>query len=217
MNVRKKTASKLIAVGFLSIGIFILMQIILPVISFQLWMASQAASNKPLISPTNLNGQVLGVSVQNKDNFPAFISSIKRETQPSYNKFTLSIPKLKIVSTEVLVDSNDLSTNLAHLPGSALPGEKGNMFISGHSALSQWLPLKSATFSRLTDLKRGDQIIAETPSAQFTYEVINLQVINPGDLSVLKAPEDQSRYISLMTCVPPGLNFKRLVVLGKML
>ena len=34
---------------------------------------------------------------------------------------------------------------------------------------------------------------------------------------VLNPPDNKGRYITLMTCYPPGLNFKRLIVLGKMI
>ena len=208
---------KLIAVGFLSIGIFVLMQVILPVISFQMWAIGQNYRSQNLVSPTKSNKDVLGVSIQNRDSFPAFVSSVKREAEPNYDSFSLSIPKLKIAKEEVLVDTNDLSKGLAHLPGSSLPGEKGNIFISGHSALSQLFSLKSVPFSKLSDLKKGDQIILETSGAKFTYEVLDFKIVNPSDLSVLQAPDNRGRYVSLMTCVPPGLNFKRLVVLGKMI
>lgn len=213
----KKSPGKLISVGFLGIGIFILMQIILPVMSFQIWAISQQVNNQILISPKGADENVLGISVQSKDNFPAFISSVKRETQPNYDRFILSIPKLKIEKEDVFVDINDLSKGLTHLPGSSLPGEKGNVFISGHSAFSQFFALKSVPFSKLPDLKKGDQIILETPESKFFYEVSGFQIVDPSDLSVLVAPENQGRYISLMTCVPPGLNFKRLVVVGKMI
>lgn len=209
--------SKFISVGFLAIGVFILMQVILPVMSFQIWQIGQQYQNQILISPIKSTREVLGISVQNKDSFSTFISSLKRETQPNYDRFNLSIPALKIGKTDVFVDTNDLSKGLTQLPGSALPGEKGNLFISGHSALNQFLAVKSVPFSKLPDLKKGDQVIIETSGATFIYEVVGFQVVNPSDLSVLQSPEDQGRYISLMTCVPPGLNFKRLVVLGKMI
>lgn len=217
MSAGKKTTGRLIALGFLSIGVFLLMQVILPIISFQVWVYTQNVSNEPLISPSNAGRQILGISVENKDNFPAFISSLKRETPAGYDKFSLSIPKIKIDNMDVFVDSNDLSKGLVHLPGAALPGEKGNVFISGHSALSRWLPFSNAPFAKLIDLKKGDQIIMKAASAKFTYEVIDLKIVDPKDLSMLKPPEDQGRYVSLMTCVPPGLNFKRLIVLGKIL
>ncbi len=208
---------KLVSLTFLSLGMFLIVQAIMPILTFETWNLSQKLQTS-LISPQNSNiSKVLGISIENKDNFPAFVSSKVRETNPNYTKFYLTVPYLNIKKEEVLVDSNDLSKNLAHLPGSALPGEKGNVFISGHSALSQLFSLKNAVFSRLSDLKKGDQIIIETPGSKFVYEVEELKVVNSTDVSVINAPEEQGRYISLMTCVPPGLNFKRLVVLAKML
>ena len=208
---------KLLPIGFLSLGIFLLMQVILPIASFQIWELGQKYNNNLLISPTQKDSRVLGISIQSKDNFSAIVSTLRRETQPTYTQFNLSIPRLNIDKVQVLVDSNDLSNSLAHLPGSALPGEKGNVFISGHSALSNFFSLKKALFGNLTDLKKGDQILVEVEGVKFRYEVSQLKVVDPNDLSVINAPDTQGRYISLMTCVPPGLNFKRLIILGKMI
>lgn len=209
---------KIISLTLLSIGLFLILQIILPLISFQIWEKSQKINNQILISPSNLSEQVLGISVQkNKANFPAFFSLKNRETNPNYNRFTLSVPKLKISNMEVFVDTNDLSQGLAHLPGSALPGEKGNVFISGHSAFNPLLKVKSIPFAKLTDLKKGEKITVLANGAEFVYEVIGLKIVDPSDLSVIAPPDEIGRYISLMTCVPPGLNYKRLVVLGKMI
>lgn len=192
------------------------MQVILPTVSFQVWLLQQKYSSNLLISPTK-STQVLGVSVQNQDQFPAFVSTLSRENQALYTQFFLSVPKLKIDRAQVLVDSNELIKGLVHLPGSALPGEKGNVFISGHSAASPLFSFKTALFARLTDLKKGDKIEVQAQGAQFKYAVVEMKVVDPKDLSVTQAPEPQGRYISLMTCVPPGLNFKRLIVLGKMI
>ena len=210
--------AKAIPLTFLSIGVFILMQVIMPVISYQIWLIGHSYNNQLLISPKQTkDAEVLGISIQTKDNFPQIISALSRENKANYRQFSLSIPKLKIKETRVEIDSNDLSGNLAHLPGSALPGEKGNVFISGHSALSQMFSLKEALFGNLTELKKGDEIKINANGAEFKYEVISLKVVDPQDISVINAPELQGRYVSLMTCVPPGLNFKRLVVLGKMI
>lgn len=211
------TLSKTIPLIFLSVGIFLLMQVILPIASFQIWDIGQKYSNIALIAPSPKRTQVLGVSVQNRDNFSAFVSTLHRETEASYKSFSLTIPRLKIEKAQVEVDSNDLSKNLAHLPGSTLPGEKGNVFVSGHSALSQFFSFKEALFGKLTDLKKGDEITVEAGGVSFKYQVSELKVVDPSDTSVISSPEPLGRYISLMTCVPPGLNFKRLVVLGKMI
>lgn len=216
--------TKLMPIGFLAIGVFLLMQIILPIASFQVWELGQKYNNGLLVSPSSLkDNQVLGVSIQNgvsiekKDNFSFFVSTLNRESKANYSTFQLSIPKLKIEKILVSVDSNDISKGLAHLPGSALPGEKGNVFISGHSALSQLLSLQSAPFSKLQDLKTGDQIILEADNAKYIYQITELKTVSPSDFSVISAPDSVNRFISLMTCVPPGLNFKRLIVLGKMI
>lgn len=210
--------SKIIPIGFLSLGIFLLMQVVLPIASFQLWWFGQKYSNESLVSPTSSGGgQVLGISIQTWDNFPAIVSNSTRQSQASYSEFHLSIPKLNIKKAIVYVDSNELSKGLVHLPGSALPGEKGNVFISGHSALSKLLTFQSVLFAKLQDLKIGDQIIVGAGNAKYVYQVTGLKVVNPSDLSVISTPDSMNRYISLMTCVPPGLNLKRLVVLGKMI
>lgn len=213
----RRLRGKVIPLSFLVIGTFLLMQIVSPVISFQFWAFGQSLNNQILVSPIKSDSQVLGISVQSRNNFPAFISSLQRDSQPNYDKFSLSIPRLKVENQEVAVDANSLDKGLVQLPGSALPGEKGNLFISGHSALSQFFAVKSVPFSKLPELKKGDQVVIETPGSKFIYEIIGFKIVDPSDLSVLEPPDTQGRYISMMTCVPPGLNFKRLVVLGKML
>ena len=211
-------ASKFFSLGFLFLGMFILMQVVLPIASFQLWELGQKIdSNTTFVSPQTGGQAVLGISIENKDNFSFFVSKNIRQTAPIYNRFSISVPKLRIDNLSVDLDSNDLSAGLIHLPGSGLPGEKGNVFISGHSALSPLFSLKKAAFAKLQDLKKGDQIILEAEGTKFVYEVEMLKVVDPKDLSVINPPDKMGRYISLMTCVPPGLNFKRLVVLGKML
>lgn len=215
---RRSARIKLIPLVFLSIGVFLLMQILMPIISFQLWVLGQKFDNGVLISPNNTEkNQVLGISIQNNDNFPSFISFLKRESKPSYSHFYMTIPKLKIDKERVGVDSNDLSKALAHLPGSALPGEKGNAFISGHSALSALFSLKSAAFASLPNIKKGDEINIEAGGINYKYEVTQIKIVDPKDISVINPPDSQGRFITLMTCVPPGLNFKRMIVLGKMI
>lgn len=210
-------SKKIIPLTLLFAGSFLLMQIILPIASFKLWEIGQSMEDN-LISPQpGKASSVLGISIEDSDTFPAFVSYQKRENQPNYSRFSLTVNKLNLKETEVLLDSNNLQAGLVHLPGSAIPGEKGNVFISGHSAASVFFPSKKVYFSKLQDLKKGDEIIVQAGGSKFIYQVVGLKVVNPKDVSIVNPPDEQGRYISLMTCVPPGLNFKRLVVLGKML
>lgn len=208
---------KFIPLIFLALGVFILMQILLPLASYKMWELTLKYSNQLLISPQSQT-QILGVSIENHDNFPAIYSVLKRDTKPTFAEFSLSIKKIGLGNVPVLVDSNDFSKSLAQLPGSALPGEKGNLFISGHSAAAfLFSKNQEAYFAKLPDIEKGDEIEISVGGTSFKYQVTQLKIVSPNDLSVIYPAEDLGRYITLMTCVPPGINTKRLVVTGKMI
>ncbi len=209
---------KFFSLLFLVVGLFLLLQVSLPLLNYKVWEHNNIVETSLLTSPQTGSQQVLGVSIEKTDSdFPAIISSLQRETRAPYDRFFLSVPSIKLDRIEVFVDSNNLNKGLSHLPGSALPGERGNAFISGHSALPL-IPISSkAYFADLTKLKKGDQIQLQTESNIFNYLVLGIKVIDPTDVSIILPPDSFNRYITLMTCVPPGLNTKRLVVLGKLI
>lgn len=206
---------KAVPLLFLFSGVFILFQVSLPILSFNIWENS-LPKDIALITPFLSKPQVLGISIQNQGNFPSIISNSKRAVEPNFSTIKLSIAALNI-DEEVRVDSNDLSIGLVHLPGSALPGERGNVFISGHSSLAVLGKNKKAPFTILNKLKKNDTILISAGEVNFEYKVIDLKVVPPNDLSVINPPDTQGRYITLMTCVPPGLNTKRLIVLGELI
>ena len=188
--------SKLIPLLFLIIGVFALGQISLPVIAFSLWERQSLVADKILVSPQTKSEAVLGISIENSDNFPAFISNTKRQTAAPYNNFMINVPALNIKDAQVLVDSNDLTISLAHLPGVALPGERGNVFISGHSALPLFFQGDKnygTIFANLEKLKKGDKIIATVGKTEFTYQVLGFKVVGPKDVSVIAPPDLDGR------------------------
>lgn len=212
------TVSKLLSASFLLGGMFLLGMVVFPIVSFKIFEISQKYPDVVLISPQGLkNTGVLGVSIKTNNDFSYFISNTTRSTKPGYDSFMISIPKIKVDHAKVLVDSNDFSVALGQLPGSALPGEKGNLFISGHSAISPVLSIQNAVFAKLQEVKKGDQIAVEVGGTKFNYKVVDIKIVKPTDVSVILPPDEQGRYISLMTCVPPGLNYKRLIVVGKII
>ncbi len=210
---------KIIPLLFLSLGIFLLLQVILPLAAYKIW-ETQNLKAESLLMNSQGGKQILGISIKNEDSFPLLISEFRRDRPAPYSQFLMSIPSLKIDQAKVLVDTNNLNGGgLSHLPGSALPGEKGNIFISGHSALPQVFKGEKnygSIFANLNQLKDGDGINISA-GADFKYQVIGLRVVDPKDLSVIVPPDSQGRYLTLMTCVPPGLNVKRLIVLAKLI
>lgn len=226
---------RLIPLLFLGLGIFLLVQVVMPFISFKIWEAVvYPQQNVALVSPYPEKQAVLGISIENepsikntvvgflsndnKNNFPAVTSSNKRIPPAPYKNFTLTIPGINLINADVIVDSNDLDAHLSHLPGSALPGEKGNVFISGHSSLPIFFRQGNykAIFSKLPDIKKGDVIDIEAGGQKYEYIVKGLSIVDPKDIGVINPPNSTGRFMSLMTCVPPGLYLKRLVVLAEL-
>jgi len=209
---------KVLSLAFLGAGVFVLVQVIMPIISFKLWEVSLNQQNTPLTSPNPNEQQVLGVSVENQNGFPAIVSNNNRLTPLPYKEFRISIPSLKLDDVKTVVETNDFEQNLAHMPGTALPGERGNVFLTGHSSLPQLFRAGNykAIFARLPEIKKGDKIFVSAGGQKFTYTVLNLKVVDPKETSVINPPDSEGRYLTLMTCVPPGLYLKRLIVLAKL-
>lgn len=131
--------------------------------------------------------------------------------------YTISIPKLKIKDATVEIGSMDLKKSLIQYPQTALPGQLGNSVIFGHSVLPQFFNPKSylTIFSTLYRLKQGDEILVDFDSVKYKYLVEEMYEIQPTDLSVLEQRFDD-RYITMITCTPPGTYLRRLVVKARL-
>lgn len=207
----------------LGLGVFVLMQVLMPILAFKTWEVTNFDQSQILLDPNPkvlsgdlIKSDVLGISVENVNNFPRFISKNGSRNLP-FLEFKLTIPKINLYDTKVRVDSNEIDDYLAHLPGTALPGEKGNVFVSGHSAIyAAFAEKERAYFASLPSVKKGDEVLIEALGQRYTYEVMGFKVVDPKDVSVINPPDSNGRYLTLMTCVPPGFNTKRLVVLAKL-
>jgi len=127
--------------------------------------------------------------------------------------YFLSIPKLRIVDAVVKIAGESLDKSLIHYGGTGLPGDYGNAVIFGHSILPQLYDPTNykSIFSLLPDLDKGDEVFIKFDGITYRYVVFEMHVTKPDDVTVLEQRYDSS-YISLVTCVPPGTYWKRLVV-----
>ena len=89
------------------------------------------------------------------------------------------------------MDERTLSRAVGHIPGSALPGEIGNVAIAGH---------RDTFFQELKDLKPNDKIDFTTHSGRFHYTVESLTVVDPSDTSVLQSKG--GKILTIVTCFP---------------
>jgi len=130
----------------------------------------------------------------------------------------LLIPKLQVNAPIVYSASAaeeailaDLKAGVSHYPGTANPGQIGNIVITGHSSFYWWDDGKyNQVFSLLENLAAGDKIYIGANGKRYIYQVSELKVINPEDVQVLAQSRDSR--LSLITCVPVGTNSQRLIV-----
>lgn len=103
-----------------------------------------------------------------------------------------------------------LQVAVGHIEGSSLP--VGGP--STHSALSGHRGLPSATlFSNLDKVMIGDTFALKILDQTLTYQVDQILIVEPYDLSGLEIIEGQD-LCTLVTCTPYGINSHRLLVRG---
>jgi len=152
------------------------------------------------------HGKVAGASTNNFD-----------LTKPGL----LSIPKLNVTAPLIFPNDpsefdTDLTQGVIHYPGTALPGEQGVVYVSGHSSDYFWKnhPYKQI-FAKLNYLKPGDDIFVEMygldgKTFQFRYQVVATNTYKPDDQ--LQFIDDSTKKLNLSTCWPIGTQKDRLVV-----
>ncbi len=132
----------------------------------------------------------------------------------------LIIPKLNIdVPVAFSIHPDDVMEAMNHgvaqfsIPGAnALPGQIGNLVISGHSAGDIYSNNQyKFIFSGLERLVPGDLIYVNYESTRYTYQVIGDQTVEPTDVAALIYDTDKP-VLTLITCTPLGTSRYRLLV-----
>ncbi|MBK8800116.1 MAG: sortase [Anaerolineales bacterium] len=99
---------------------------------------------------------------------------------------------------------------------SSLPGETGNIVLSGHNNI------KGAVFRELDQLKRGDEIELFAGGTEYRYTVDEVLIV-PEKVCFEKQRQTNVRYINetaddrltLVSCWPRNDNTHRIIVIAK--
>ena len=235
---KEDTSHKRKAVNYLSyvsltVGSLLLFWSFYPVLSFEIYsrifIQSSIAMPVPksgIVSSLEKANSVLGTYNIFSNNLRDFTqANLWFPTKPQINtlntlrikEYNLSIPKLNIRDARVLVGGDDLAKGLIHYFPQSLPGEFGNVVIFGHSTLPQLYNTKDykTIFTYLPSLEKGDKIDVKVDDVNYEYLVYDMFVVNPDQISVLEQKTDAS-YLTLITCVPPGTYWKRLIIRAKL-
>jgi sortase A len=89
------------------------------------------------------------------------------------------------------VDDRTLRRAVGHIPGTSLPGQKGNVAIAGH---------RDTFFRGLRNIRKNDEITLTTLHGFYRYRVDSIKVVQPQDTEVLDDSYDA--ILTLVTCYP---------------
>jgi sortase A len=88
-------------------------------------------------------------------------------------------------------DARTLRHAVGHIPGTPLPGQQGNVAITGH---------RDTFFRPLHNIRKDDEITLTTLNGSYRYRVDSTQVVEPEDTEVLADSDDA--VLTLVTCYP---------------
>ena len=107
-------------------------------------------------------------------------------------------------------DEGALQIAIGHLEGSSLPvgGKSTHCVLSGHRGLPS-----ARLFTDLDQMEEGDIFILNILGRKLAYEVDQIKVVLPEEMSDLEIEEGKD-LCTLVTCTPSGINTHRLLVRG---
>lgn len=119
---------------------------------------------------------------------------------------TLEIPDLNLKEAIYHGDSDmELRKGVGHFSGSTMPGENGNMIISGH---------KHTFFRPIENIKVGNEVVVTTNYGTFKYKVSEIKIVSKNDNSELRVLNHER--LTMYTCYPFTIlssNTERMVVI----
>ncbi len=120
------------------------------------------------------------------------------------------IPKLGV--DMVMYEGIRLSTldyGPGHWPGTAMPGQVGNVVVGGHRTSSH------RVFRNVDQLVAGDEIKFRDAAGEHTYAVDRVEIVPPSAVWIVDPTETATA--TLFACHPPGSTAKRIVVFADLI
>lgn len=110
-----------------------------------------------------------------------------------------------------------LRNGVVHYPGTALPGEGGNVYIFGHSSNDPWVKGEYNTiFALLPKIETGAEILISNSRGQvFKYIVTESVVVKSTDLNYLEQDYTE-KILTLQTSYPIGTSLRRWIVIAEL-
>jgi sortase A len=184
-------ALRMVGRVFVGVGTFILL-----FVGYQLVGTNLVTNNEQRTLAAELESQWTSAVVEETPNLGDGVALIK-------------IPKIGLDRVVVEgVGVEDLKKGPGHYPGTAWPGQLGNVVISGHRTTY------GAPFNRLDELAVGDEIVVYDRTGPFKYRVSEKKVVLPTAVEVLDDTSDAR--LTLTTCHPKFSARERLIIVAQL-
>ncbi len=123
---------------------------------------------------------------------------------------TIEIPKIDVSMT--MYEGIRLSTldrGPGHWPGTAMPGQVGNVVVAGHRTSGHQV------FRNIDVLAEGDEILfTETDGSVHRYRVTSSRIVVPTEVWIVD--QTPTPTATLFACHPPGSVRERYVVFAEL-
>ncbi|MCL6603216.1 MAG: class D sortase [Paenibacillus sp.] len=116
------------------------------------------------------------------------------------DKIDLKLPVLEGATKE------NMKHAATHMKETTPLGEIGNSAIAAHRARKT-----GRLFNRLNEVALGDIITVKTKNQEYNYEVYDISIVEPTDISVLEG-NNKDKILTLITCDPLVNPTHRLIV-----
>jgi len=190
-------------------------------------VAAAREVDRPTVEPTPVIRAVVlpsghkpptapGGAAPNFDEIPAHLRGYVQSITP------LPIPTsgpgqpTRIVIPALGVDANvvpgtdweQLKKGVGHHPGTANPGERGNLVLAAHN------DIYGEIFRDLDQLQSGDEIILYAVDQMYRYVVTETRLVEPTDVDVMNSTSEPTT--TLISCYPYLVDTQRIVVFASL-
>ena len=156
---------------------------------------------------------------------PKPVALVHNQKQEQGSPNLLEIPSLGITAPVVYVDQDNenafqagLKNGVVHYPGTALPGQGGNVYIFGHSSDYFWSDGHYKTvFAALPQIKKGAEIsLSDAQGNVYNYVVVDTVVASPDDVQYLSQGDGRKKILTVQTSYPVGTALRRFLAIAEL-
>ena len=138
-------------------------------------------------------------------NVPIDVPSDSYADEPVRTIGSIEIPKLGLrTNLQQGVTLHNIDLGPSHWPGTAMPGDVGNVVVMGHRVTH------SKPFRNIDRLVPGDEVFFEVGGVRWRYVVTGHEVVTPKQTEIVE--QTATPTATLFACHPPGSARYRYVV-----